>query len=353
MVAGAPPGIHQVADCLDVLLTLCTIYGFKGGWNDAETRKHWEAGHEECGWVNFAKYKLAAFFAFHTMTPLPKSPLKTLVDLPQKLVGGRLGRFIDNYVHKAKANSKLEFLGFLSSIKQSKKGMPRMGEETLRAAEREFILEMTAEQVLKPRSRYEPLVPWNEVDAIRGDVEITLTQGSVRDQLKRTVKELLKGRHYTTKDRVRRLFPSTSANYIRSRTGGGAVGEIIEDRELLAGLRKPNGYVRQDKIEKVLGGGSGEEEIEDEGWIIRPLVKNESDELDKAFSTFWIRLMSKAAVEKPLVEPVALAEPLKKRIITKGPPFTQTVLKSLWKFLHDILRKHPALALICPRQHHI
>jgi len=342
MVAGAPPGIHQVADCLDVLRTLCVIYGFKGTWDESKTREHWETCSKECGWVNFAKYKLAAFFAANTGSPLPQAPKGVGSDRPGNLVGGRLGRFIDNYLNAHKG-SKLEFLGFLASIKQSKKGMPRMGKETLKEAERAFILEMTAEQILKPRDRYKPLMPWSDVDSVRGDVEITLTQGSTRDQLRRTVKELLAGKAYTFEHRIRRLFPSTSANYIRSRKGGGAVGEILEDPELLMGLRRPNGYVRQDKIEKR---GGGDEEIEDEGWIEKPLVKNEQDQLDLAYGTFWVRLMDKAVHERPLVEPVALAEPLKKRIITKGPPFTQTVLKSLWKFLHDILRKHPALKLI-------
>jgi len=298
--------------------------------------------------VNFAKYKLAAFFAYHTRAPLPKSPITKQIDHPNKLVGGKLGRFIDNFISSARKSSKLNFLGFLSSIKQSKKGMPRMGKEVLKKAEREFIIEMSAQQIVQANRRYEPLIKWADIDSVRGEVEMTLTEGSVRDQLRRTVKELLKGKRYTFEDRVRRLFPSTSANYIRSRKGGGAVGEILEDKDLLRGLRRPKGYVRQD-IVTVKRRGEEEEEIENGEWLIRPLSWDKSkdeDPLNLAYATFWVRLMDKAVHERPLVEPVALAEPLKKRIITKGPPFTQTVLKSLWKFLHNILRKHPAFKLI-------
>jgi hypothetical protein len=67
---------------------------------------------------------------------------------------------------------------------------------------------------------------------------------------------------------------------------------------------------------------------------------------DAAFTKLWIRLLSAAAQEEQNAEPVALPEPLKYRVITKGPPYTQTTLRALWKHMHTVVRKHPAFSLI-------
>jgi hypothetical protein len=60
----------------------------------------------------------------------------------------------------------------------------------------------------------------------------------------------------------------------------------------------------------------------------------------------WFTCLEKAEDEPNIAIPVALAEALKIRIITKGPPFRQYVLRYIQKELHSTLRKIPQFALI-------
>lgn len=60
----------------------------------------------------------------------------------------------------------------------------------------------------------------------------------------------------------------------------------------------------------------------------------------------WTAVQQLSLVEEPLVEPVGLAEALKVRVITKGPPLTYAALKPIQEYLHSNLRKHPCFALI-------
>jgi hypothetical protein len=88
-----------------------------------------------------------------------------------------------------------------------------------------------------------------------------------------------------------------------------------------------------------------DERIEQEGQVEGEVVVD-SSELDKKFETLWYRMMKHAITEAPDVKPVALGEPLKTRMITAGPPLTQTVLRNLWRVIHSKLRRHPTFKLI-------
>jgi hypothetical protein len=117
------------------------------------------------------------------------------------------------------------------------------------------------------------------------------------------------------------------------------VGTLLESG-LLEGLRTPGGALRTKEKNR-----KEEEEITNDE--IRPYeVTVETEDLEKRFQTLWHRLIKKAETEEPLVKPVALPEALKVRMITKGPPYQQTVLKSLWKFVHTVLRKQRTFQLI-------
>jgi hypothetical protein len=60
---------------------------------------------------------------------------------------------------------------------------------------------------------------------------------------------------------------------------------------------------------------------------------------------YW-KVWDLAKVEKPLVQAVGLPEPLKVRVISKGPPLLYTVLKPIQKWLWSTLKKHPVFELI-------
>jgi hypothetical protein len=225
-------------------------------------------------------------------------------------------------------------MSFLDSFKQSKKGMPRAGREALKRKEDETVVKLTGEP--KAERRGVSLVLWSDVDQYPDKIELLLQKSTIKEQLVRTVHELFRGKSYTTKDRTKAFFPSTSANYISNRSNAGAVGAILQHPTLLQGLRKAGGYFNTETK-------SREEEIEG---TERIMVTSDQTDFKKNFDMLWIRILQLASKEEANAEPVGLPEALKIRVITKGPPFIQTVLRGLWKFLHTTLKKHPAFTLI-------
>jgi hypothetical protein len=306
------------------------LYGFHGEFNNAKTVLHWEslAAESGIGWMKVTKYKLAAFFAYHTQNQLPPKPFKK-GDHPGKLLGGRAGLFIDLLLKRA---SPEERWSFLTSIQQSKKGMPRdFSKKTLTSKEEDFVRHITI-TTPPPQPHQNILRKWSEYEDYES-VEVLLNKTSVEQQLKRTVKELFKRSTFTVADRVKAFFPSTSANYINTRGQGGAIGVLLQDKEILTGLRTPGGAITTDTYK-------GEEQIQSGNFELH------EEAFQQRFQNLWLRILSRAAQEEPQVKPVALAEPLKYRIITKGPPFQQTVLRPLWKRMHSTLREHPCFTLI-------
>jgi hypothetical protein len=224
----------------------------------------------------------------------------------------------------------------LQTILQSKKGMPRPERSDLIAGVLKTVSTLLTEP--KDKSSRVFLTDWADWPEEAGFVNLTATRAAADYEIRRTVRELFTDQHYTYADRFRPLFPSTSANYIRSRTKGGAVGEILTHPTLMEGLRSPGGC-------PVISGKTtlrnGEEEREQEHW-----VDYDSNELERRCRVLYNRIVAEALKEEYTVEPVPLEEPLKVRIITKGPPFTQTMMKPLQKFLHNVLRKHKTFRLI-------
>jgi hypothetical protein len=296
------------------------------------TYEHWESLVVDCGkWMSVAKYKIAAFYSFHTEQTIPPCPFsEKLGDKPNFILGGRASRWLRN---KLKGNHRSEIL---QSVLQSKKGMPRPTAEMLKEAVGEFLEHITGKPKSDPKD--ELLVRWSELeDVYPKSIDLVLDKESVIRQLERTVKEIFgTDSPITMTERLKPFFPSTSANYINSRKKGGAVGVILRHPELLRGLRKPGGHitVRHTKVNET------DDEIEEE------FNEIDSIAMEASHAQLWFRLLKAAKAEVAHVTPVALAESLKTRMITKGPPFLQTVLRSLWKTIHRRLRRHPAFRLI-------
>jgi hypothetical protein len=330
----------KIVKCLDVLLVICRLFGFEGKSPMKETINHWTVLAEEdgVGWMKVVKYKLSAYFAFHLAPdPLPPKPFKGK-DHPGALFSGRLGRWAQLMLKRSSRDWRYEFL---ASIKQSKKGMPRdTSRATLRHQEELAITKLTTEPETRQKE-YTTLAPWSEWGEYPEKVELTLNEETWKYQIRRTVKELFEGHPLTTEQRVSAFFPSTSANYIMNRKNAGAIGAILEHPSLMTDLRVKGGYLHKNKTKLR---GEDEEEIENEQWLKEGLQFTPG--YDAAFSKLWIRILSAAAQEEPNAEPVALPEPLKYRVITKGPPFIQTTLRALWKHMHTITKGHPAFSLI-------
>jgi hypothetical protein len=330
-----PTEYEQIVQCIKIVVETIKFYGFKGEYDPTETAKRWEKMAEGIGWIKLVKYKLAAFFSSRNHQILPTPPFSLEIkDLPHVLLGGRAGRFIDLYL---KRHDEMGRMSLLFSILQSKKGMPRIGTSGLKWAEYE-----TAVKLSKPpkETTRRFLVPWSDETFKNIHVESVLTISTVKEQLRRTVREIFKDTPALTDDeRMKVFFPSTSANYINSRSQAGAVGYIMKDPDLLKGLRRPGGYIKI--IHPTTTTKS--EETKDVNY---PEFKENTEALGFAFSALWLNLLKEAKTEEPIAVPVGLPEALKTRVITKMPPAQQTVVRCIWKKMHSVMRTQNTFKVI-------
>jgi len=337
MVVGISPITKDVMTCitqsLEVLYTVWQAYGFNQNFNLKATSLHWAKLTQAAGgdWMSVAKYKLAAFFSFHMQQVTPECPFPKEMDKPSVLLGGKAFRWQRRYLMRSQLK-----VSFLTSILQSKKGMPRPGPEDLEKAVEKTVAKLTGEPIAAKRGK--SLINWGDADLVHPKIEQLLAPVTIKEQLRRTVKELFSDVKFSVADRIKAFFPSTSANYINSRSNAGAVGFLLQHPDLLKGLRRPGGYLTVTRDPR-----QQEEHIEAEE---EDRIILDTTALEHNFEELWHRMLYEANLEEPHVEPVALAEALKKRVISKGPPILYTVLRPLWKKVHTILRQHPIFCLI-------
>jgi len=278
-------------------------------------------------WVKVYKYKLSAFFAVWRKNPeVPPCPFPPPVkDNASFLMGGRPGRYIKGILDGTfPVIEEIDRDGLLDSLYQAKKGMKRPEDEYKFAKEEEFFETLTAPQ---PEGK-----EWGE------DAE----QSLLSEEIRRTVREVF-GHMYikNTSKSARRLinsmtravFPSTSANYINSRSNGGCVTALLEHPEIQE-LRRPGGYLKEDKEERR------------ENYDNDHTPHYDLSDYNIAVSHLWARCTRLAKEEPNHAVPVALPEALKWRVITKGPPFKMFSLTNIQQMLHAVLRKHPAFKLV-------
>jgi hypothetical protein len=334
--------VHSLDDvfvrrCVDVIVQLCKLYGFDdNGYSRKRTYDHWIRCAAASGVhpMKFVKWKLSAFYAFHKSQLVQQThadaiplvlpePLPNVQDNPSTLLTGRGYRWI-NYFRLKDPDM---FDSFITSVLRAKTGMPRPGRELLAAEEVSTFKDLTNPETIQPRV----VVPLKVSGGTR-DMEITVD--SFKFQLMRTVHDVFGGKTYSDDDRIRPFFPSTSANYINSRGGMGAVGVILRDGELLRGLKTASTLV---DIEK---------EVHWSKRTGKRVVYRVNDyALRERFHRLYNRILSKAYHEKPVAVPLALPEALKVRVITKGPPYLYTALKPLQLFLWKCLQTHKTFEL--------
>jgi hypothetical protein len=285
---------------------------------------------------------------------IPKCPFK-ITDKPEFLIGGGAGRYLKQLINTKELKEEV-----LQSIKQTKKGMPRPGKEQLDKATKEFVAHITSpEPSGKPQLLLEKWGDFVDYEDVSDKIEFELNEGTVKAQLERTVVEIFGNKNIPVEQRIKATFPSCSANYIDNRKNAGSVGTILEHPTLLAGLRKPEGYLKIEKIKKIKRylireideyGDYFEqerEEVEEEEEYINNEENSSQDKgnryiideegLNHAYETLWHRMIKEASEEVPNVRPVALAEALKIRMITAMPPIQQTVLQNLMRVIRKKL----------------
>lgn len=350
---------------------ICRIHGFNKPYDATKTLISWERAAAECGYMKFAKYKTAAFYSFYKKQEQPTKPF-TQEDHANILMGGAIRNFVRDLMYESKDESedhRERRESFLHTILYAKKGAPRPGPEAVKIAIDETILKLTTAEVeLEEQDKNLFSRNWGDIEEMDDRIMTELDIYQFQQQLDRTVDELFTNKSYDFFDRTRLFFPSTNANYIRGRNEAGAIGAILDHPTLLEGLQTQTDIIRTTLLTKEqISTEYGDEDYsnteslinmegigdiildylqpEDQDTIIQKVEIN-TQYLERRFRKFWSRLLDVAMDEEPIVEPVGLEEPLKVRVITKGPAFTYTVLKTLQKKLHHILKSHPFFSLI-------
>jgi hypothetical protein len=283
--------------------------------------------------MKFLKYKLSAFFSFFLKDELPPAPFKEL-DNPAHLVGGRAGRFISSIL---RSSDLLYRYGFAFGLLNLKKGFPRPDEAFLIAGKLATLKQLTETHPV-PKSDIFISEPGSWDDSTR---EVTLSD--LEREVRRTVREVYKGQKFTSEDMYKPYVPSIRANYTSSRSKLGTFGDLrnlsfIVDEEKDASFYADAFY--QDFSSEV------EERIEDRSFPAYVLRSEFKSELDTRYRKIYDDVRKLALVEEANTTLVPLAEALKVRVISKGPPLTYFVLKPIQKFLHRILRRQRCFKLI-------
>lgn len=355
-------------------------------------------------WVKLLKWKFASYFAHVRKQDIPAKPPgvnlvlgtnpfgiedleKSLSKLynPTLILGGGANRFI----LKLRSSNYELYMQFVNSTLQLKKGMPCVSEEMCAQSVKDTIAALTT---LEPRAVPEILIwkkcverpnvdppifqrpivvdddwDWDKFTFAERvfmspimDQAFQLNKNIVIEQIRRTVTELFEGQSFGD-EFFKPFFPSTSANYMRSRTKCGGLGEIYD-----APLTNPLGtngdcldlgseaVVLTNEIPKSFGvRGAYEAEAIRQNEVLgydnqEPAVCNVVDTtpIDECWKKQFHELFIMALKEKPRVKAIPLKEELKCRVITAGPPLTYTVLKPLQAFLWKILKNNKVFSLI-------
>jgi hypothetical protein len=326
--------------CLSCILQVFKLFGFRTeGYHLKLTLQHWMNLCDEVGtadaWIRVSKYKLDAFFSAWTGQPLRPPPFK-MPDKPTVLLGGSAHRWMRGLLQTD------QFWPFVTSILYSKKGFPRPPASAIAAAEIKTKKALTRQRDVPYSVILRPL-PKQWADVVETPEpawkKVWMNLDTAKAELRRTVSELFGKATYSIQDRLRPFFPSTSANYNNSRSRLGAVGSILEDEDLLLGLRTSEELVKFKMQED-------NDNTQPGNHVKIPVWDVNTTDLEDRFAKYYWRLLSKAEGEMPIVEPLGLPEALKVRVISKGPPLTYTALKPLQAKMWSVLADHPAFILV-------
>jgi hypothetical protein len=305
-----------IGKCISTIEAVFTMSGFRDNKKEKPYIKraveHSRRMIELCDgkWMSYFKYKIAAFFASHRRQVLPPFPVNIEHDDdPSVILGGKAKRWFDSL-----SQDRREIIAL--SVLNSKRGFPRASSDDLAAAAEETFKVLTSPS-LDPADK--ETASW----ADESEIDSMLSKRNLKSYLTRVIEEVFRNKSYTHEDTMEPLFPSTNANYNNTRTKAGTVGEIMRHEVLLRGLHGSN-------IVKTELRGKGKSQY----------IYVNREELDSRWAELFERAKVFAMVEEPIAVPVALAEALKIRVISKGPPMTYFVLKPLQRWLWRTLHSH-------------
>jgi len=353
------PVYDNIKSSCRVIWRLCRFYGYTGDFEATclKTVDRWLGYAKELGgpdpWIKIIKYKTTAFLAYWLGLEQPELPLPRggKWDKPSVLFGGQFYRWMRILSGKAHPDC---FTNFLFAILQSKKGLPRPGKEFLKAARDKTFDKLFVTPPPRP-------IAWDPIYSPTFVSSVPLSKGKctvrrrvlafsrkfLKEQLRRTVKELFGKTSLSPSELLAPGFPSTSANYIRSRNDMGCVSVILDQcRQWKKGVPE-----REASYQDALNNRPKVEErrvFDDEKgqFLLKKIVSWNSSALNRFHGKFAQSLWTQAAKEDRKIEFVALPEALKARVITKGPALMGYCLKAVQKKMHSTLRAHSVFQLI-------
>ena len=330
----------RAREVVETIVTLLELFGFdRTGYATRPDTEHWTRLINSSGdWMKAAKYKIAAYYQVHRrdelLDPTLPQPPFSCADNSRRLLGGRAGRFMGKLLKRG-VEKRTEFL---QSVLLLKTGFSR--DYT--------VLKPAAKKTLKALVTKRERIGYTFIDSRRRWGHLRFRD--IVQEVRRTAREVFGNFRFSTGDLLSKLImPSLSANYIRSRSHLGTFGELFSLGLFSPSPILPTGEVlEQGEIRAVhLPGVLTHEEEHRSNAPFRPsFVLTGINGCRDQFVKTYFDSLKLARAEEPVATPVALAEALKTRVITKGPPLTQYCLKPLQKFFHGILRAHPIFQLV-------
>lgn len=311
-------------------------------------------------WVKFLKWKFAAYFSFYMKEDIPEKPDFKWPERHGKVSAFfsetvLLGGYLEDLICSLRLKKNGRFykrslrLSFLISTQQLKKVMPSVPLDFIEESVNKTVVELTSPPVTHPGI---------EILSELG-YDIKIDRSFIEQELRRTISEIFDGKFISEEELFEPFFPSTSANYINSRGECGSLN-ILYEKSLLGnnGSDLLNFGVEvlpcTDHVAKKYGAAGKAEQsridaLKEAGWeqaeLERVLCYDDTN-LRLNWRGQYLKLYSLALEEEPLVKAIGLSEPLKVRVISKGPPLLYTFLKPFQKWMWKTLKQNRVFSLI-------
>jgi len=334
---------EKLTECCHVLLEILKLYGFNGkGYSiDADVKYYTRiCVQKNLHWIKLMKWKLATFsaWAFDSKESPPiLLPDDESVNNPFFL-GRRAKRFVLHL--RSHCVDPLTWQSFVASIAQAKKGFPRASPSDLADAVSQTYSILTS---LPLRGTAAVLFLPGEHQTSK-QIHPLVDLKYLESQVERTVREIF--RDFSPSLLTDTVYtPSMNANYNFTCSDLGTLGMFVEQGIIQDWVKSDDvdflrEVMRRPVVLRLLEVGT-----EDLSETVL-LEMEDFDRLKRVFDELYFKVFHAAMHENPLAAPVPLAEPLKVRVITKGPPLTYFVLKSMQKKIHSHLRTLPIFRLI-------
>lgn len=298
-------------------------------------------------WMKYFKYRNASFFSYHNKQEMPPNG-QNYKSKVRSLLGGMFFRFEKVLIRDGR------MLQFSANILQSKKGFPRPDIKAVEEAVIKHVETMTTEKpseesirlyefIRAPLKNSEPYSWFWQQYPLDNLDDIEYTKRDFIDSLQEVMEEIFGESDFSLDTLTQPVLPSVNANNQWSIRKLGTMRNLYETckENLDENFDLPcyydnvtlSEYIPESYgIDHQLNSAFPSDEEKIEGVV-------DLEYFDVWYKKLYWKMYSKAMSEAPMVKPVGLAEALKVRVISKGPPHTYFVLKPMQKFLWGQLQR--------------